>query len=147
LIEFIKPAFRKIPATCSAKKGQQKETVLPELLSGIDMQQGLKNVVGNVQLLYDLLLKFHEGFSDAQIRLDAFLQAGDVDSALRFLHAMKGVAANLAMLELKVCIEALEQTLNKQWEYGPELLADFASAHSRVLESVGYLCSTRGNAG
>lgn len=147
LIEFIKPAFRKTPATCSAKTGQQKEAVLPELLSGIDMQQGLKNVVGNVQLLYDLLLKFHEGFSDAQIRLDAFLQAGDVDSALRFLHAMKGVAANLAMLELKVCIEALEQTLNKQWEYGPELLTDFASAHSRVLESVGYLCSTRGNAG
>lgn len=147
LIEFIRPEFRKTPATCLVKASRQKEALLPEFSSGIDMQQGLKNVVGNVQLLYDLLLKFYENFSDAQTRLDAFLQAGDVDSALRFLHAMKGVAANLAMSELKVCIEALEQTLNKQWEYGPELLTDFASAHSRVLESVGYLCSTRNNAG
>ncbi|MGZ5576300.1 MAG: response regulator [Methylobacter sp.] len=147
LTEFIQSEFRKTPDTGSVKTVQQKEALLPGLLSGIDIQQGLKNVVGNVQLLYDLLLKFYEGFSDAQVRLDAFLQAGDVDSALRFLHTMRGVAANLAMSELKVCIEALEQTLNEQWEYGPELLTDFASAHSRVLESVGYLYSTRDNVG
>jgi len=89
-------------------------------------------------------LKFHEGFSDAQVRLDAFLQAGDVDSALRFLHAMKGVAANLAMSDLKIGIEALEQTLNKPGEYRPELLTDFESALNRVLESVGQLCRSDG---
>ena len=143
LTEFIKPELRKTPDSCLAKTSQQKEALLPELLPGIDMQQGLKNVVGNVQLLHDLLLKFYEGFSDAQIRLDAFLQAGDVDSALRFLHVMKGVAANLAMSELNVCIDALEQALNKQSEYGPELLTDFANAQNRVLESVGHLRSSR----
>jgi len=31
--------------------------------------------------------------------------------------------------------------LNKPWEYGPELLTDFASAQGRVLESVGQLRS------
>lgn len=144
LIDLIKPELRKTPASCLAKASQQKTALLPECLPGIDIQQGLKNVVGNERLLHDLLLKFYKGFSDAQIRVDAFLQAGDVDSALRFLHAMKGVAANLAMSELKVCIEALEQTLNKPWEYGPELLTDFASAQGRVLESVGQLCSSNG---
>lgn len=144
LIDFIKPELRKTPDSCLANATRQREALLPECLPGIDIQQGLKNVVGNVQLLHDLLLKFHQGFSDAQIRLDGFLQAGDVDSALKFLHAMKGVAANLAMPELKVCIEALEQTLKTQWKYEPELLTDFAGAQNRVLESVGRLRSYNG---
>ncbi|MGZ8238442.1 MAG: Hpt domain-containing protein, partial [Methylobacter sp.] len=74
-----------------------------------------------------------------QVRLEAFLQVGDVDSALRLLHAMKGVAANLAMPELRSRIEALEQALKKQSGYEPELLTGFASAQNRVLESVGQL--------
>jgi CheY-like chemotaxis protein len=147
LIKFIHPKLRQPPGSCLLKTSEQQETLLPDLLPSIDMQQAVKNVVGNVQLLHDLLLKFYEGFSDAQIRLDAFLQADDVDSALRFLHKMKGVAASLALAELSVCIDALAEALNKQSEYGPELLTDFASAHSRVLESVGYLRSTRDNAG
>jgi len=144
LIDFIKPKVRKTPVPCLTIATQPKAAALPDYLPGIDMQQGLKNVVGNERLLHDLLLKFHEGFSDAQVRLDAFLQAGDVDSALRFLHAMKGVAANLAMSDLKIGIEALEQTLNKPGEYGPELLTDFESALNRVLESVGQLCRSDG---
>lgn len=121
------------------KPTQQREALLPEFLPGIDIQQGLINVVGNVQLLRDLLLKFCECFSDAEARVDAFLQAGDVGSALKLLHEMKGVAANLAMPELKVGIEALEQALSKQWKYAPELLTSFASAQNRVLESIGQL--------
>jgi CheY-like chemotaxis protein len=139
LSSFIKPELRKTPDSCSAKVTEQKEALLPEFLPGIDMQQGLKNVVGNMQLLRNLLLKFHESFSDAEARLDVLLQAGDVDSALQLLHGMKGVAANLAMPELKTCIVALEQALNSQGEYQPELLTDFARAQNKVLEAVGQL--------
>ncbi|MGZ8157882.1 MAG: response regulator [Methylobacter sp.] len=139
LIDFIKPELRKIPDFSLEKTAKQKEGLLPERLPGIDIQQGLKNVVGNGQLFHDLLLKYHEGYSDAQVRLEAFLQVGDVDSALRLLHAMKGVAANLAMPELRSRIEALEQALKKQSGYEPELLTGFASAQNRVLESVGQL--------
>jgi len=144
LIDFIKPELRKTPAPCLTKATQPRTAELPDYLPGIDIQQGLKNVVGNERLLRDLLLKFHEGFNDAQAHLDAFLQASDVDSALRFLHAMKGVAANLAMSDLKIGIEALEQTLNKPGEYGPELLTDFERVLNRVLESVGQLCRSDG---
>ncbi|TAK59625.1 response regulator [Methylobacter sp.] len=139
LTSFIKPELRKAPDSYLAKATEQKEALLPKFLPGIDMQQSLKNVVGNMQLLRDLLLKFYESFSDAEARLDALLQAGDVDSALQLLHGMKGVAANLAMAELKTCIVALEQALNTQREYQPELLIDFARAQNKVLESVGQL--------
>lgn len=121
------------------KSTQQRAALLPEFLPGIDVQQGLINVVGNVQLFCDLLLKFCECFNDAEARLNAFLQAGDVGSALKLLHEMKGVAANLAMPELKAGIETLEQALKKQWLYEPELLAGFTRAQNRVLDSVGQL--------
>jgi len=147
LIELINPELRQTPDSCVIETAQQKEALLPELLPGIDIEQSLKNVVGNVQLLHDLLLKFYESFSDAQTRLNAFLQADDVDSALKLLHMMKGVAVNLAMSELSVCIDALAQALHKQTEYGPELLTAFANAHSRVIESVGYLRSTGDSVG
>ncbi|MGZ4957068.1 MAG: response regulator [Methylobacter sp.] len=144
LIEFINPGLRLAPASCSLRAAGRQAALLPELLSGIDIQQSLKNVVGNVQLLHDLLVKFYEDYSDAQIRLNTFLQADDVDGALKFLHTMKGVAANLAMPELNLYIGALKQALKKSSEYGLEL-TDFAKAHSRVIESVGYLCGTKVN--
>ena len=141
LIDVINPELQKTPGFGLNKVSKQKETLLPEFLPGIDMQQSLKNVVGNVQLLCNLLVKFQESFSDAQARLDAFLQVGDIESALKLLHTMKGVAANLAMSELKACIEALEQTLKQQSKYEPELLTDFANAQNKVLESVEQLCN------
>jgi two-component system sensor histidine kinase/response regulator len=144
LIEFINPGLRLAPASCPLKATGRQAALLPELLSGIDIQQGLKNVVGNVQLLHDLLVKFYEDYGDAQIRLNTFLQADDVDGALKLLHTMKGVAANLAMPELNLCIGALKRALKKRSEYGLEL-TDFANALSRVIESVEYLHGTKAN--
>jgi signal transduction histidine kinase/CheY-like chemotaxis protein len=140
LVDFIKPEL-KITEFKLAKATKQSTTLLPETLSGIDMQQALKNVVGNEQLFCALMVKFQEGYNDAEMRLDAFLQAGDVDAALKLLHAMKGVAANLAMPELRSCIVSLELILKASSEYRPELLKDLAEALNRVLESVGQLSS------
>jgi signal transduction histidine kinase/DNA-binding response OmpR family regulator len=144
LTDLIKPKSQTAQNSCSAKATRQVGVLLPEFLPGIDMQQALKNVVGNVQLFFNLLLKFQQSYNDAQIRLDAFLQAGDVDSALKLLHAMKGVAANLAMPELRSGIVALEQTLKAGSEYEPELLTDFANTLNRVLESVEQLRKVNG---
>jgi two-component system sensor histidine kinase/response regulator len=139
LIGSIKPELCKPADLYAEKANEQKEALLPESLPGIDMQQGLKNVVGNMQLFRDMLVKFHQSFSDAEGRLSELLQAGDVDSALQLLHRMKGVAANLAMAELKSCIVALEQVLNTKPEYQPDLLTDFVRAQNRVLDAVGQL--------
>lgn len=147
LIKFISPELRKPPASYSAKSDQQQVALFPDLLPGIDIQQGLKNVVGNAQLLRNLLLKFDEDFSDAPARLDAFLQAGNIEAALAFLHIMKGVAANLAMPELRECIQALEMALKNQSQYEPELSADFTAAYNRVLESVRQLLRVKDEEG
>lgn len=144
LIDVIKPELRATQGSCLAKAAEQNVALLPDCLPGIDMLQGLKNVVGNERLFRDLLLKFYQSYSDAETRLDALLQTGDVDSALRMLHAMKGVAANLAMPELKTGVEMLEQTLKKPAQYEPEILAGFADAQNRVLESIARLREVSG---
>ena len=139
LVDFIKPKAQTTRDSCLTKATRQSGVLLPEFLPGIDMQQALKNVVGNAQLFCGLLVKFQQSYNDAQIRLDTFLQTGDVDSALELLHVMKGVAANLAMPELRSCIVALELSLKAKSEYEPELLTDFANTLNRVLESVEQL--------
>jgi signal transduction histidine kinase/DNA-binding response OmpR family regulator/HPt (histidine-containing phosphotransfer) domain-containing protein len=138
LVGFIKPD------ACGQRTPRQQNILLPEFLPGIDMPQALKNVAGNVQLFCDLLLKFQQSYSDAQSCLDAFLQAGDVDSALKLLHTMKGVTANLAMLELKGCLEALERALKTPLNDATELLAAFAIEQNRILDSVRQLLSLSG---
>lgn len=145
LIDFIKPEFRKAADPGSEKTSKPREALLPDSLPSIDMQQSLKNVAGNEQLLHNLLLKFQESYSDAEAKLDAFLRTDDIASALKLLHAMKGVAANLAMAELKASIVTLELVLKSQSEYKPELLTDFASAQNRVLTSVGQLLQSAEN--
>ncbi len=139
LTDVINPELRKTAAITRKETHQQTDIGLPEFLPGIDMPQILKNVGGNKQLLCDVVLKFHETFGDVQGQLDGFLRANDVESSLNLLHTLKGVAANLAMFELKLCIDALEQTLTKQCSYSPELLADFVGAFNKVLGSVGLL--------
>jgi CheY-like chemotaxis protein/HPt (histidine-containing phosphotransfer) domain-containing protein len=138
LVGFIKPMHATMDA-CREQATPQKGGLLPEFLPGIDLPRALKNVAGNARLFCDLLIKFQESYGDVQSRLDAFLQAGDVDSALQLLHTMKGVAANLAMLELKACLEELERVLKTKSNHTPELLADFALAQNRVLDSVRLL--------
>ncbi|MGZ5577865.1 MAG: response regulator [Methylobacter sp.] len=140
LVKLIKPGLRK-----ALSKPPMKTTdgPLPEVLAGFDMAQGLKNVVGNKRLFLDLLQKFAHDYSDAVIRLDGLLQAGDVDSALKFLHTMKGVAANLSMPQLKASIMSLEQMLRNQPQYSSGLLADFARAQETVMESIANLPEQR----
>lgn len=136
LINFIKPELRQIPESGATRQTAES---IPEYLPGIDGRQGLKNVAGNAQLFCDLLVKFEQSYKDAPSRLAVLLEAGDVDSALKLLHAMKGVVANLAMPQLRSCIEALEQAVRTQSTYGAERI-ELEAELNRVCKSVGQLC-------
>lgn len=140
LVKLIKPGLRKVSSKLPVKATDEP---LPEALPGFDIAQGLKNVVNNKRLFLDLLQKFAHDYSDALVRLDGFLQAGDVDSALKFLHTMKGVAANLSMPQLKASIVSLEQMLRNQTQYSTSLLTDFANAQAIVIESIANLLEQR----
>ncbi|WP_084254069.1 response regulator [Methylobacter marinus] len=135
LLAVVEPKMQKI----SSDRTLEENIELPAALPGIDMQLGLKNVAGNAQLFHELLVKFHENFNDANVRLEAYLQAGDNGAALTLLHSLKGVAGNLAMSELNDRIGALEQAIKKQQACVSELAIEFSRAQHKVLESVSRL--------
>jgi HPt (histidine-containing phosphotransfer) domain-containing protein len=64
----------------------------------IDREEGIKRVMNNVGLYNTLLAKFKAGTSLDEL-LGA-LDAGDNEKAQTSVHTIKGVAANLSLMEL-----------------------------------------------
>jgi HPt (histidine-containing phosphotransfer) domain-containing protein len=64
----------------------------------VDMADGVKRVMNNVKLYIKLLAKFRDDTKSDDI--EAALAAGDMDKARDAVHTLKGVAANLSLIEL-----------------------------------------------
>jgi signal transduction histidine kinase/DNA-binding response OmpR family regulator/HPt (histidine-containing phosphotransfer) domain-containing protein/HAMP domain-containing protein len=68
---------------------------LPDLIPGIDVQTGLRRVVGNRKLYLSLLKKFVSGQADAVDRIRSAMQQDDRVTAERDAHTLKGVSGNI----------------------------------------------------
>ncbi|MCL1987847.1 MAG: Hpt domain-containing protein [Firmicutes bacterium] len=75
----------------------------------IAFEEGLKRVVNNKKIFQTLLKKF----SGRQIveQITEHIANNDNDSAIKSCHALKGVAANLAMNPLAETLSNLEEQL------------------------------------
>ena len=78
----------------------------------IETESGLKRVMNNLKLYAKLLLKFKE---DPAINdLNAALTAGDLEKAKSAVHALKGLSANLSLIELNRQSVGLEEQIKAQ---------------------------------
>jgi len=64
----------------------------------IDMADGVKRVMNNTKLYVKLLAKFRDDAKSDDI--EAALAVGDMEKARNAVHTLKGVAANLSLVEL-----------------------------------------------
>jgi len=64
----------------------------------VDMADGVKRVMNNTKLYVKLLTKFRDDTKADDI--EAALAAGDMEKARNAVHTLKGVAANLSLVEL-----------------------------------------------
>jgi len=72
----------------------------------IDVQDGLKRVMNNMKLYVKLLGKFKE---DQNIKnAESTLAAGDLPNAQIAVHTLKGLSANLSLVELNKQVIELE---------------------------------------
>jgi PAS domain S-box-containing protein len=135
LLRWAKPS--RLPATggevIPAKKVE--EINLPEI-SGVDLEDGLKRVVGNRQLYRNLLLQFASKQADAPTQLSAAIQCGDRTLAERIAHTVKGVAANLGLPQVKTAAERLEKALRHGEAVQPELFDKFAEAVGDQVQAI-----------
>jgi two-component system sensor histidine kinase/response regulator len=103
--------LRWLPAA-GVKRKPVEVVAVPEVLStlhGVDAVFGLRNLRGNAQAYLDLLgrfMQYHVADMDAVRRL---LAAGDVQSARRVAHNLKGTAGTLGLKGLATVASEVEQ--------------------------------------
>jgi HPt (histidine-containing phosphotransfer) domain-containing protein len=78
-------------------------------MPGFDLDEGLQRLMGNRALYRKLLVNFATQYARAGAEIRRALDAGDFDQAHGLVHAIKGVAGNLAAKELQQQSVALEK--------------------------------------
>jgi HPt (histidine-containing phosphotransfer) domain-containing protein len=119
---------------------------LPDTMPGFDLADGLRRLQGNKKLYRKLLLNFAEKYSESTQEIQTALEKEDFELAHQVVHAIKGVAGNLAAPDLTAAAKNLEKQVkgaDPRHPPQPEQLnrdmADFELALQQALQSVHQL--------
>jgi two-component system sensor histidine kinase/response regulator len=118
LLKWIKPRHAKTAMRTDAKAASKKpesgkaNAGLPEI-PGLDIELGLRRVIGKVPLYLSMLRKYitNQEFTVSQIR--KALDEGDRGSAERHAHSAKGVSGNIGAVALQEMAGELEKMIKE----------------------------------
>nr|WP_295773347.1 response regulator [Rhodoferax sp.] len=85
--------------------------VLPLAIAGLDLDAGLRRVLGKPQRYAAMLRGFVDAQADAVVQIHQALAAEDSQTAIRLAHTLKGLAGNIAAPDLVRAAVAVEQSL------------------------------------
>jgi CheY-like chemotaxis protein len=83
-------------------------------IPGLDVAPGLRRAMGKPQRYLDMLRSFASGQAGAVDEVLAYFAAGDLASAERAAHTLKGTAGNIGATALQAQAAALEQAIHQQ---------------------------------
>ncbi len=138
LVKWIKPGKREISEGVCELLSETKEVddVLPSELPGISIASGLGRVGGNKQLYTKLLCKFKDGQENAVEQIKAALQSGDVETAARLAHTVKGVSGNLGGDNLYKAGADLEKAIKEGKQNLDLFMTQFDSQLKVVMDGI-----------
>ncbi|UTW51026.1 PAS-domain containing protein [bacterium SCSIO 12827] len=124
---------------------------LPDVIQGINLSEARTMVRGNDAILRRLLGAFHEKYMDIADEIATLLADGDLETAARTAHTLKGVSGNIRAERVYQASRALEDQL-RSGPGTPEVaacLAELSSALDEVRDSLavalGSSTSAEGN--
>jgi two-component system sensor histidine kinase/response regulator len=137
LVKWVKPGDRETSEGLSESSSESKKVqdILPAQLPGISIASGLGRVAGNRQLYTKLLCKFKDGQENAVDQIKAALQVGDVETAARLAHTVKGVSGNLGGDNLYQAASELEKAI-KEGKNLDLVMAEFDSQLKVVIDGI-----------
>ena len=142
LARWVTPRRSTAPGATSApaSDGQGEETTWPDSLAGIDLQTGLSYLEGNCSLYAKLLREFNRDHRHTAQEIADAIAAGDLPTAQRTAHTIKGVAGNIAASRLQKAAARLETALQERQtaEY-PLRLAEFKTALNEASKGIATL--------
>ena len=86
---------------------ESQDTEVPAI-TGLDLAQGMRRVLGNKKLYLSMLRKFEAGMAGAADDIQAAMDAGDFARAELLAHSLKGTSGNIAHGELQRIAGELE---------------------------------------
>jgi HPt (histidine-containing phosphotransfer) domain-containing protein len=133
-----KPVVAPSPPTGSPdKEPAPPEKTLPDAMPEFDLTDGLQRLMGNRALYRKLLVNFSTQYAQAGADIHRALDAGDFDRAHGLVHAIKGVAGNLAAKDLQQQSVALEKLVKHADLASPPPADELNSAFEAFQGSLG----------
>ncbi|MBF0395662.1 MAG: response regulator [Desulfobacterales bacterium] len=114
LIKLIPPKNQDYKPHKIRNESSNMETILPENLYGIDINQGLKNIAGNKKLYKNILKEFLSKNSDDPNKIKAAIEKKEFDEALRLSHTLKGVSGNMGIKDIFLTAKNLELAIKQR---------------------------------
>ncbi len=116
------------------KSVEEVEITIPKI-SRIDTVGGLERIGGNKKLYLKLLVSFRDKYANAVDEFKAALDKGDVKTAERIAHTIKGVSGNIGAGALQNVSLDLEAAI-KEGKNIEEKLLDFAETLQTTVHSL-----------
>jgi len=113
----VRPDAQKIQPldfTIESDQSRPNENELPQSLPGFDLAAGLVRLMGNKRLYRKLLLDFGASYGRTAADIREALAAEDFNHAHSLIHNLKGLAGNLAAVDLQVAAVAMEKLVKGQ---------------------------------
>jgi len=131
----LKPGERKKTEYVAEEAGEEiKEAqILPVELPGVSIEKGLSKIGGNKELYRKLLGMFLESNQDVVSEIKVNLEKGDMKTAARLAHTVKGVAGNLGAMELFPVAAELEKAIKQGEAQSFDSLIDNFEDHLNVV--------------
>jgi CheY-like chemotaxis protein len=112
LVKWIKPGDRGVAVPVQPEESDADADIdIPDEIAGMDVATGMKRVGGNKKLYRKLLLSFRENHGNAAAEVREYLDKGDTETAGRLAHTVKGVAGNIAAVDVAERAAALEEAI------------------------------------
>jgi PAS domain S-box-containing protein len=128
---------RQTPDSKSSSIKHKDNGTFPTEIYGINVREGLKRIAGNEQIYEKLLIAFLTTKSDVVEDIRKALSAGEVDTAERLAHGLKGVAGNISANGIYKLAQDLEAVIKSDSVKDIETSIDqLVPELSKVIESL-----------
>lgn len=92
---------------------EEEAVALPETLPGFDVARGLQRIGGKRSLYKKLLFDFGTRYGEFGDEIRREMTRGDLETAVRMVHTLKGIAGNLSADQVQEDARALEAALHE----------------------------------
>jgi PAS domain S-box-containing protein len=115
ILKWMKPKTGASRIVSTRSDGSNKEVAvrpkLPDMIVGVDIDEGLSRVGGNKILYWKLLNDFAENYRSFIPDIQRTIKEGKIEDTRRLAHTLKGVSGNISAKDVFSLSEQLEKAL------------------------------------